>query len=64
MPARALRGTQGRLLMASHTELFDGGVLQHGVVTANYCGNTTASPQPGEIIIFVRPLTWWEKLKT
>jgi hypothetical protein len=32
-------------------------VLQHGVVTANTCGKATASPQPGEIIIFVRPLT-------
>ena len=38
-------------------------VLQHGVVTANTCGKATASPQPAEIIIFVRPLTWWEKFK-
>jgi len=38
-------------------------VLQHGIVTANNCGKATASPQPGEIIIFVRHLTWWEKLK-
>jgi hypothetical protein len=39
-------------------------VLQHGVVTANTCGKTTASPQSGEVIIFVRPLTWWEKFNS
>jgi hypothetical protein len=38
-------------------------VVRHGVVTANTCGKTTASPKPGEVIIFVRPLNWWERLK-
>jgi hypothetical protein len=38
-------------------------VVQQGVVTANTCGKATASPTPGEVIIFVRPLSWWEKLK-
>lgn len=38
-------------------------VLQHGVVTANTCGKAKASPKPGEIIFFVRPLSWWERLK-
>ncbi len=38
-------------------------VVQHGVATANTCGKATASPGPMELIIFVRPLTWWEKLK-
>jgi hypothetical protein len=38
-------------------------VLQQGVVTTNTCGKVTASPKPGEVTIFVRPLTWWEKLK-
>jgi hypothetical protein len=38
-------------------------ILQHGVATANTCGKATASPKPGEVILFVRPLTWWEKLK-
>ena len=38
-------------------------ILQNGVVTANTCGKATASPKPGEVIIFVRPLSWWEKLK-
>jgi hypothetical protein len=39
-------------------------VIQSGVVTANTCGKATASPTPGEIILFVRPLTWWEKFKS
>jgi hypothetical protein len=38
-------------------------VVQSGVVTANTCGNAKASPIPGEITLFVRPLTLWEKLK-
>jgi hypothetical protein len=38
-------------------------VLQSGVVTANTCGKAKTSPTPGEIDLFVRPLTWWEKLK-
>jgi hypothetical protein len=38
-------------------------VLQQGIVWPNTCGKATASPKPGEVTIFVRPLTWWEKLK-
>jgi hypothetical protein len=38
-------------------------VVQQGIVTTNACGKATASPKPGEVILFVRPLTWWEKLK-
>lgn len=38
-------------------------VIQSGVVTGNTCGRAKASPEPGEIVLFVRPLTWWEKLK-
>lgn len=38
-------------------------VLQSGVVTQNVCGKTRASSEPGEIILFVRPLTFWEKWK-
>lgn len=39
-------------------------VVQQGIVTPNICGIATASPEPGEVVIFVRPLTWWEKLKS
>jgi hypothetical protein len=38
-------------------------LIEHGIVTPNTCGKATASPKPGEAVLFVRPLTWWEKLK-
>lgn len=39
-------------------------VVGQGIVTPNSCGKATASQTPGEVIIFVRPLSWWEKFKT
>jgi hypothetical protein len=38
-------------------------VLQEGITMANTCGKPTAAAKPGEVIIFVRPLNWWERLK-
>lgn len=38
-------------------------VLEHGYVSPNTCGKTMASPKPGQVILFVRPLSWWEKFK-
>ena len=38
-------------------------VIQQGIVTPNSCGKATASPKPGEVIMFVRPANFWEKLK-
>lgn len=38
-------------------------VLRSGVVTANLCGEAKASAEPGELTVFVRPLTFWEKMK-
>lgn len=38
-------------------------LVRQGVVTDNTCGKATASPRPGELIIFVRPLSFWEKFK-
>ena len=38
-------------------------LLQQGLATANTCGKASASPTPGEVVIFVRPLSFWEKLK-
>jgi hypothetical protein len=38
-------------------------IVQSGIVTANTCGKAKASPEPGEIILFVRPLSFWEKMK-
>jgi len=38
-------------------------VVERGFATANACGKATVTPHPGEVILFVRPLTWWEKFK-
>lgn len=38
-------------------------VLDHGLASGNTCGKVTVSPGPGQVILFVRPLTFWEKLK-
>lgn len=38
-------------------------VLLSGDVTENHCGRIEASPKPGELIFFVRPLHWWEGMK-
>jgi hypothetical protein len=38
-------------------------ILHHGYSSPNTCGKVTVSPQPGQLILFVRPLTWLEKLK-
>ncbi len=38
-------------------------VLKQGIAMANSCGKPTAAAKPGEVIIFVRPLNWLERLK-
>jgi hypothetical protein len=38
-------------------------VLHEGVTMTNTCGKPNTTAKPGEVIIFVRPLTFWEKLK-
>jgi hypothetical protein len=54
-----LRGsTQWRILKFQTRD-----VLQAGVVTGNVCGKVRVSPRPGELILFVRPETFWEQLK-
>ncbi len=45
------------------TTLSTKGVLEQGTVSANTCGKATAMPIPGEVIVFVRPLTFWEELR-
>lgn len=37
-------------------------VLQHGAVSENHCGKATAKPKPGELILFIRPLSIWRRL--
>ncbi|HTQ96927.1 MAG TPA: hypothetical protein VMH89_08975 [Candidatus Acidoferrum sp.] len=36
-------------------------IVASGLVTNNNCSRRTATAKPGELIIFVRPATWWEK---
>jgi hypothetical protein len=38
-------------------------LVQKGVVSENRCGKATEERKPGELVLFVRPLNWWEKLK-
>lgn len=44
-------------------ELSTSRVLKEGITMANTCGKPGAAAIPGEVIIFVRPLNWWERLK-
>ena len=37
-------------------------VLQNGFVSMNMCGKVTALPHPGEVVLFVRPRTFSEKV--
>ena len=38
-------------------------IATNGIVTKNDCGKATVIAKPGELILFVRPLTWWESRK-
>jgi len=38
-------------------------LLQKGIAWPNTCGKMTATPVPGELTIFVRPLNLWERMK-
>jgi hypothetical protein len=37
-------------------------ILRSGVTASNACGKIEGSPERGELVFFVRPLTWWEKM--
>lgn len=37
-------------------------ILQHGAVSENHCGKATAKAKPGEIVLFIRPLSFWRRL--
>jgi hypothetical protein len=36
-------------------------IVASGLVANSNCGRRNATAKPGELIIFVRPPTWWEK---
>jgi hypothetical protein len=37
-------------------------IAKSGLATENSCGNVAVRPQPGELIVFVRPTRWYENL--
>jgi len=39
-------------------------ILQTGVVATNGCSKRTATAKPGEFILFVRKMTFWEGMQT
>ena len=38
-------------------------ILQHGYVSPNTCGKAMNAAKAGQILLFVRPLTFWEEFK-
>jgi hypothetical protein len=36
-------------------------IVASGLVAKNNCSRRTTTAKPGELVIFVRPPTWWEK---
>lgn len=36
-------------------------IVSTGIVGANVCGKAKASPTPGVLILFFRPMTWYER---
>jgi hypothetical protein len=38
-------------------------ILETGVVASNSCGKFRAEAKPGELILFLRPATLWEKMR-
>ena len=34
-------------------------IVRRGIVLANTCGKAAATPTPGEVILFVKPVHWW-----
>ena len=38
-------------------------ILEVGFAAGNRCGKFKADAKPGELILFVRPFTWWERMR-
>lgn len=39
-------------------------ILQSGIAAPNDCNSRKAVAKPGEFVFFVRPMTFWEKMRT
>jgi hypothetical protein len=35
--------------------------MNSGLVTKNKCGKVSVAAKAGELVIFIRPTTWWER---
>jgi hypothetical protein len=57
---RSGRGKDSWLAMKEYSTRH---ILHAGFVSPNTCGTATVESKPGELTIFVRPLSWLEKLK-
>jgi hypothetical protein len=38
-------------------------ILESGISAGNTCGKARAKAAPGELILFMRPMTFWEKMR-
>jgi len=38
-------------------------ILESGISAGNSCGKFRVDAKPGELILFMRPLHWWERMK-
>jgi|SRR5215469_11782184 len=38
-------------------------IVKSGVAAGNRCGKFRVEAKPGELVFFVRPLTWWERMR-
>lgn len=38
-------------------------ILESGASSSNTCGKFRAKPKPGELIFFMRPMSFWEKMR-
>ncbi|MGB6690792.1 MAG: hypothetical protein WBE76_23410 [Terracidiphilus sp.] len=38
-------------------------ILELGITASNSCGEYRVAPKPGELVVFERPLHWWESVR-
>ena len=66
-----LLGVDHYVICQPHTPNYSWGTIQNistkqlvrqGFVTPNTCGKPAVSPKPGQLVIFIRPFSFWERL--
>lgn len=61
--ARALRRVPSDPVEEMMPSYSIGNILETGVAASNTCGVFRVRAKPGELILFVRPLTWLERMR-